>query len=283
MANFLIDSIKNLKFSVDEAINVFILILLIMLITKIFIEKKWITEEQSVISSVAIAFLDALLLYAGPDAMSRFLATVQLLSNIGFIIAAAVQKTVLKKKILHNEGTRPAQIIVQAIPDNTVLLIKGDECTPLAIAYDKEAKKYVCYENLCRLKNINPVDLFEDAYADVLMEDTYSYRNVFNQLTNNTEPKEEDYVFIPTWVSRIDTDENSDALADFCYQCLLNDKDALEKAGVSMDAVNFVITKSVPDVDEIDLSADKIQYYKANFKTHRFYRTDITKRGGEDQ
>lgn len=283
MANFLIDSLKNFKLSVDETLNVFLLILLIMLITKIFIYKEWITEEQSVISSVVIVFLDALLLYAGPDAMSRFLAGVQLFSNIGFIIAATVQKIALKNEILDNGGTPSAQIIVQAIPDNTILLIKGDESTPLAIAYDKEAKKYVCYENLCRLKNINPVNLFEDAYADVLMEDTYSYRNMFNQLTNNTEPKEEDYVLTPTWVSRIDTDENSDALADFCHQCLLDNKDTLEEAGVTANDVNFVITKPVPDVEEKDLPVDRLQYYRENFKSHRFYRTDITKRGGEDQ
>ena len=178
MDKFLSNLPENLKFSINETISIFILILTIMLITKISIKKKWITEEQSVISSVVIVFLDALLLYAGPDVMSRFLAAVQLLPNIGFIILVTIQKTVLKKKTLDNEGGTSAQIIVKAIPDNTILLIKGDERTPLTIAYDKESKKYVCYENLCRLKNINPVDLFEDAYADILIEDTYSYRKV---------------------------------------------------------------------------------------------------------
>lgn len=36
--------------------------------------------------------------------MSRFLAAVQLLPNIGFIILVTIQKTVLKKKTLDNEG-----------------------------------------------------------------------------------------------------------------------------------------------------------------------------------
>lgn len=161
MDKFLSNLPENLKFSINETISIFILILTIMLITKISIKKKWITEEQSVISSVVIVFLDALLLYAGPDVMSRFLAAVQLLPNIGFIILVTIQKTVLKKKTLDNEGGTSAQIIVKAIPDNTILLIKGDERTPLTIAYDKESKKYVCYENLCRLKNINPVDLLK--------------------------------------------------------------------------------------------------------------------------
>ena len=134
-----------------------------------------------------------------------------------------------------------------------------------------------------KISAVIPISDFEDAYADILIEDTYSYREVFNQLTNNTEPKEEDYIFVPTWVSRIDTDENSDVLADFCHKCLLDDKDVLERAGVSADTVSFIITKPIQDVDEKDLSADKIRYYKANFKTHKFYRTDITKRGGKNQ
>lgn len=282
MANLSIDTLKNFKFSVDETINAFVLIIIIMLITKIFVDKKWITEEQSVISSVVIVFLDALLLYAGPDAMSRFLAGVQLFSNIGFIVTVVIQK-IFPKKTQNNTGSPSAQCIVQAIPDNTILFIKGDERTILSVAYDKKTKEYVCYENLCRLKNVKPVDLFEDAYADVLMKDAYSYRNVFNQLTNNTEPKEEDYVFTPVWVSRIDTDENSGALANFCRQRLLDNKDALEEAGVTENDVSFVITKPVSDVEEKDLSVDRLQYYKENFKSHRFYRTDITKKGGEDQ
>lgn len=104
MDKFLSNLPENLKFSINETISIFILILTIMLITKISIKKKWITEEQSVISSVVIVFLDALLLYAGPDVMSRFLAAVQLLPNIGFIILVTIQKTVLKKKTLDNEG-----------------------------------------------------------------------------------------------------------------------------------------------------------------------------------
>lgn len=76
MDKFLSNLPENLKFSINETISIFILILTIMLITKISIKKKWITEEQSVISSVVIVFLDALLLYAGPDVMSRFLAAV---------------------------------------------------------------------------------------------------------------------------------------------------------------------------------------------------------------
>ncbi len=62
-----------------------------------------------------------------------------------------------------------------------------------------------------------------------------------------------------------------------------HDKDVLERAGVSADTVSFIITKPIQDVDEKDLSADKIRYYKANFKTHKFYRTDITPRGGKNQ
>lgn len=92
MDKFLSNLPENLKFSINETISIFILILTIMLITKISIKKKWITEEQSVISSVVIVFLDALLLYAGPDVMSRFLAAVQLLPNIGFIILVTIQK-----------------------------------------------------------------------------------------------------------------------------------------------------------------------------------------------
>lgn len=283
MANFLIDSLKNFKFSVDETINVFMLILIIMLITKIFVYKKWITEEQSVISSVVLVFLDVLLLYAGPDIMSKFLAAVQLLSNAGLIIISVIQKISPEKEIPGNAGSVTAQCIVQAIPDNTILLMKGDERTVLSIAYDEETKEYVCYESLCQLKNIKPVDLFEDAYADILVKDTYSYRNVFNQLTNNTEPKEEDYVLPFMWVSRIDKEENYEALAEFCHQCLLDDKDVLEENGVSEDAVSFVITKLVHDEDKKDLPADRIQYFKENLKSHRFYRTDITKRGGESQ
>ena len=98
MDKFLSNLPENLKFSINETISIFILILTIMLITKISIKKKWITEEQSVISSVVIVFLDALLLYAGPDVMSRFLAAVQLLPNIGFIILVTIQKTVLKRR-----------------------------------------------------------------------------------------------------------------------------------------------------------------------------------------
>ena len=55
MDKFLSNLPENLKFSINETISIFILILTIMLITKISIKKKWITEEQSVISSVVIA------------------------------------------------------------------------------------------------------------------------------------------------------------------------------------------------------------------------------------
>lgn len=282
MDKFLINLLKNFKLSVEETISVFILILVIMLITKIFIRKKWITEEQSVISSIVIVFLDTILLYAGSDAMAKFLATIQLLSNVGLIITIVIQRFFQNKKMEDNKESTSDQIvvqaIVQAIPDNTILFIKGDEQTILTIAYDKKAREYVCYENLYRLKNIKPADLFEAVYADVLIEDTYSYRNMFNKLTSNTEPKEEDYVFVSTWLSRIDKDENYNGLKDFCRQCLLDYKDLLK--GIKEADISIVITKSIPDEGEKVLTAERLQYFKANFKSHNFYRTDITKKKG---
>ena len=103
MDKFLINLLKNFKLSAEETISVFILILVIMLITKIFIRKKWITEEQSVISSIVIVFLDTILLYAGSDAMAKFLATIQLLSNVGLIITIVIQRFFQNKKMEDNK------------------------------------------------------------------------------------------------------------------------------------------------------------------------------------